>query len=228
MERVDYQLRLELDLGEEFEPEEKVYLDAPMRDEIARKFFDGLENKPEWYEEYMRLIEGGWPWRVACYMAWAGSPRRERWPETTEKLATEVLGLTGPRVIYQWRKRNPAIDQMTAMLQAAPLFQHRADILKALIESATNEGYRGFHDRRLALEMMGDYTPKSKLEVGKSVKGMEGMSDAELEAWAGGINSQDEQDEEDEEDGQDKTWSEERGEGIHRIRQDELEGEKNE
>ncbi len=187
MKDVDYQLRLDLELDEEeagganFAPLQ----DAAMRDEIARQQFGELGSKPGWYEEYVKLLEGGWPWRVAVYMAWAGSPKRDRWPVTAEKLATEVLGLTGPRVIYQWRKRNPAIDEMVGLLQAGPLFQHRADIIQALIESATTEGYRGFHDRRLALEMMGDYTPKSRLELGKSATGMGEMSDAELAVWAG-------------------------------------------
>jgi hypothetical protein len=184
MEKLDYQLRLDLDLEVEAEAGHISDAEARIRAEVARGAFDGRESRPEWYEEYVKLLEGGWPWRVACYMAWASSPKKGRWPETAEKLASEVLGLSGPRVIYQWRKRNPAIDETTMMLQAAPLFQHRADIMKALIESATTEGYRGFHDRRLALEMLGDYTPRSELKVGRSAKGLEGMSDAELEAWA--------------------------------------------
>jgi hypothetical protein len=37
--------------------------------------------------------------------------------------------------------------------------------------------------------MTGDYTPKSRLEVGKAAKGVEGLSDAELAEWIGEVGS---------------------------------------
>lgn len=196
MEKPVYQLRLELDLEETTEVVTTMgggaisAEEARVREEAARGRFEGLGGeRPGWYEEYAKLREGGWPWRVACYMAWAASPRRGRQPDTAEDLARDVLGLSGPRAIYTWRRRNPAIDETVALLQAAPLFKHRADILDALVDSAVNEGYRGFHDRRLALEMLGDYTPKSKLEVGKAGKGLEGLSEEELRDLAGTLTA---------------------------------------
>ena len=137
-----------------------------------------------WVEDYLRLREQGWPWRVACYMAWASSPKVGRWPGTIQELATGVLGLTSPRVIYHWRKKYPSIDTVVSMLQAAPLWEHRRDVLNALVEMAQQPDYKSFNDRKLFLEMTGDYTPKSKLELGQAKgNGLVSKSDAELRMW---------------------------------------------
>jgi hypothetical protein len=139
-----------------------------------------------WTDEYVMLREAGWPWEAAIYVAWAASPKKERWPRTLAELATECLGLTGPRRIFEWRKKNPAIDETVAMLQAAPLLQHRRDIYEALIESATQQDYKGFNDRKLALELLGDYVPQSKLRLMRTEPtSEEEMSDEELRALLG-------------------------------------------
>lgn len=136
--------------------------------ETARQMFESKEGLPSWFRDYQALIEKGWPWRVASYIAWASSPKTYRKPATLQELATEVLGLTSPRVIYTWRKRHPSIDTVIAMMQAAPLWEHRRDVLEALVEMAKTPDYKSFNDRKLFLEMIGDYTPKSKLELGRS------------------------------------------------------------
>lgn len=144
--------------------------------------------KKEYFEDYLRLRELGWPWRVATYIAWASSPKGRRWPETIEKLATEVLGLSGPRVIYQWRGRFPTIDAVVAVMQAAPLFEHRRDVINALVEQAGKADYKSFNDRKLFLEMTGDYTPQSKLKLLRAAAESEGeMSDEELRALLGEV-----------------------------------------
>ncbi len=140
--------------------------DARVRSEAARKALERLRGQPDapaWLEDYFRLRDGGWPWRQAAYIAWASMPRGRRNPTTQEALAREYLGLTSGRVISLWRRKNPAIDETIAMLQTAALWEHRADIYRALVEVATQADYKGHADRRLALELLGDYVPSAQL-----------------------------------------------------------------
>jgi len=118
---------------------------------------------PVYYEQFLELCHNGWPWRVAAYIAWAASPRQGRWPRTQEELAVLVLGLTSDRQIAAWRKKNPAIDDLISHLQVAPMLAHRADVIQALVVSASDPDYKGHGDRKLYLEITGDYTPTSKL-----------------------------------------------------------------
>lgn len=182
--------QLEFDLGlDEVEDDARdraiPYDESRMISEAARRTFEGGE-LPKWYADYHSLIEQGWPWRVAAYIAWSSSPKSLRRPETLQKLATDVLGLAGPRVIYTWRKRHPTLDETISMLQTKALWEHRQDVVKAMIDSATGD-YKGYHDRRLYFEMTGDYTPKSKLEIGKAGKAedIHEKTDAELRRWVG-------------------------------------------
>jgi len=144
---------------------------------------------PGWMDEYWRLRESGWPWRVAAYIAWSASPRDRRWPERQIDLAQQVLGLKSDRVITQWRKKNPMIDEVIALMQARPLFEHRRDIFDALVAVATQQDYKGHQDRKLALEMLGDYVPRSELRasVGTRSKDLSELTDAELAALAGEV-----------------------------------------
>lgn len=151
----------------------------------ARADLDKQEMGEDWSEVFQRLINAGWTWRIAAYIAWASTPKVGRWPETQEKLATEVLGLTSDRQISRWRKQYPVIDQMIADLQAESLLDARADVLHALKSSASNPSYRNSSDRKLYLEMVGDYVPISKLVAELKKRGMdesdlEGMGEDEL------------------------------------------------
>ncbi len=155
---------------------------------IGPKGKDGLRPKePAWFREYMNLIEQGYPWRVACYMAWASSPKIGRWPESIEKLATDILGLKSARVIYTWRKKRPKLDTLVGMLQGAPLWEHRRDVLDALATMAMQPDYKAHNDRKLFLELTGDYVPRSLVGLGKASAdgGLAEMSDSELRRWAG-------------------------------------------
>ena len=197
----EWQLKFDLDLDEAAEdaqerfisPEEARQISAAARGVFEeREYRDGQDGQSkkkegdEWIGDYVKLIEQGWPWRVACYIAWAASPKVGRWPKTLAELATEVLGLKTPQAVYRWRQKYPTIDTVVAMMQAAPLWEHRRDVLEALVDSATDPDYKSFNDRKLYLEMVGDYVPKSKLEVGKSAKGDEAeLSDDELRAIVG-------------------------------------------
>ncbi len=123
------------------------------------QLLDELDQYP-WWQDYRELIQRGWDWRKAVLIAWEASPARARVPSTQEELAIQVLGLTSDRVIAKWRKQQPEIDQEVARMQAAPLLRHRRDILDALIVSATDPDPKSHPDRKLALEMLGDYKPR--------------------------------------------------------------------
>ena len=192
-------LGIETDLSPDPSPKEGGEVITPqeanLRSEAARQALEVRKNErghPEWVETYYQLRDLGWPWRVACYIAWAASPKSNRWPKTQDGLATEVLGLASDRVIGTWREKNPQINEMIALMQAAPLLEHRADILGALIQSASEPSYRNHMDRKLAIEMLGDYVPRSKVEVSKGeVEDLSQLSEAELQLLAGKLKTGD-------------------------------------
>lgn len=139
------------------------------------------EGKPEWFDAYRQLRDMQIPWRVACYIAWSASPKISRQPKTQEELAQQVLGLTSDRVIATWRKKSPEIDEVIALLQSAPLLSHRADVFKALAISASDPDHRSNPDRKLFLELTGDYVPHAKLELSREgVEDLSEMSEEEL------------------------------------------------
>ncbi len=200
IERVDYEYQPSLFAVEDAEiTDESVTTvgaeEARLRSMTAQHALEGKEKLPGWYEEYLRLVNGNWPWRVAAYIAWASSPRSGRWPDTQDKLATEVLGLTSDRQITKWRKRE-AVQAMIVALQVAPMLEHRADVIGALIESAKDPDYKSHQDRKLFLEITGDYVPTSKLiaQMRRSAgEGVAGESDDVLARYAD-LKSEDEPD----------------------------------
>lgn len=146
---------------------------------------EGESEAPEWFEQYGVLLDNGWPWRVACYIAWEASPRIRRWPKTQHELAIQVLGLTSARVIATWRKKNPNIDDVIATMQAAPLIEYRADVFSALAKAASDPDHRNNPDRKLFLEINGLYVPKSKVDLRRDADDLSQLSDAELDQMAG-------------------------------------------
>ena len=177
----DYQLRLPLD-AEEVESDQQSALsqeEVRLRAETARAALNSVDLA--WKDEYINLVEGGWPWRVAAYIAWASSPKNTRVPKTQDELAINHLGLTSDRAINTWRRKNPAIDEMVAILQSAPLWEHRSEIYAALVLVATSPEYKGHNDRKLALELLGDYVPKSKLEAELNQRIMNDLSSLSFE-----------------------------------------------
>lgn len=135
------------------------------RTAFSRLKNDAKAKEQSWWTEFEELLDQGWDWRRAAFIAWLASPIKDRWPEHQEELAVEVLGLRHDTVLWRWRRDNPQIDRTVAKLQAAPLLRHRRDIYEALVTSATDPDPRSHPDRRMALEMLGDYTPRSKVQA---------------------------------------------------------------
>jgi hypothetical protein len=153
--------------------------------QVAARALEAHEERPKnligWYEDFYRLLDGGWPWRIAVYIAWASAPKAGRYPKTQEELAVKILGLTQDRIIAKWRKNNPCIDETIAMMQAAPLLVHRGDIFQALAESASDPSFHGAQDRKTALTMLGDYIPHQKVEIEREKGSAVEKTDAELD-----------------------------------------------
>lgn len=151
--------------------------------EAAKAAFDERKDVA-WMDTYIKLREGGWSWRVAAYIAWASSPK-PRTPKTQDELATKYLGLGSDRAIFTWRKRNPIIDDTVGMLQSSALWEYRAEVFTALTVNAIKPDYKTHNDRKLFLEMTGDYVPSAKLAAmitknGVSNNELADMSDDDL------------------------------------------------
>lgn len=127
------------------------------------KLMEG-EEIPVWAETYQQLLNANIRPRVAAFIAWATMPKKYRYPETQEKLATEILGLTSDRAIASWRKKYPEIDMMISALQAEAMLEYRPGAFHALGTVASDPSYRANPDRRLFFEMTKDYTPRQKIE----------------------------------------------------------------
>lgn len=197
------QLALDLDLPEVeadgVSPEE-----ARRRSETAlgalRKLRDA-KDAPAWLGTFFDLLDGGWPWRQATYIAWASTPVDGRLPKSQDELARNYLGLASDRAIATWRKRNPAIIEMIAILQSAPLWEQRADQFAALNEGASKAGkdYKFFNHLKLAMEMRKDYVPAAQTNIELTRKGasddLTNLSDAELAAKAKSLQVSDVEDE---------------------------------
>lgn len=141
-----------------------------------------------WSDDFYFLLDHGWPWRVAAYIAWAGSPKVGRWPKTQEELANQVLGLTSDRQISGWRKDNPAIDEMIGMMQAMPLLDHRRDMFEALVTSASNPSSKGAQDRKTAFTMTNDYVPHQKVDIERPKTSAREYTQEELDRAAAKID----------------------------------------
>jgi hypothetical protein len=124
----------------------------------------GEEEIPSWADTYHQLLNANVRPRIAAYVAWATMPKKYRWPDTQDKLATEVLGLTSDRAIATWRKKFPEIDMMISELQAEAMLEYRPGAFHALGTVASDPSYRANPDRRLFFEMTKDYTPRQKIE----------------------------------------------------------------
>ena len=147
------------------EGEVNALTEAQLRSRRARAIFEAQHDAGPWLDDYWELLEEGWTWRQAVYMLWASQPADRRRPRYQHELATEVLDLTSDRVISRWKAENPAMQTRIKGLTASSLAKARSEIYAALIESASDPNPRSHSDRKMALEMLGDYTQRQEVGV---------------------------------------------------------------
>ena len=148
------------------------------------------DDLPSWADVFHQLINAGWKWKLAAFAAWSSVPKEFRVPKTLDELATDVLGLSSPRVIFTWRKKYPSLDQVIADLQNAEMLEDRADVLHTLKHMAKQKDYKNFKYTQIYLEMIGAYVPTTKLAAELKRRGVTSddladMSDEELRMLAG-------------------------------------------
>ncbi|MFZ5856771.1 MAG: hypothetical protein ACOYZ6_08070 [Chloroflexota bacterium] len=188
------QLALGLEVPDS-ELDEMDFEEARLRSEAGRSALyalKGKEEQPAWFERFEQLVNGGWPWRQATYIAWASTPKDGRTPKTQEELAKQVLNLTSDRAISTWRKKNPAIDTMVTLLQSAELWNYRADAFAQLIKGMLKAGddYKFVKHLEIYARMTGDDVPTSQLVAlfkKSGAKGSHDVSDQTLDELAAGV-----------------------------------------
>ena len=104
-----------------------------------------------------------WNWRQALYIAWMATPKHERIPKTQDELA-DLLGLSSTGTFRNWRRTHP---EMVERIQATPrelLITHLADVYDALARVASMYDPKANSDRKLFLELVGEYTPRAEIK----------------------------------------------------------------
>jgi hypothetical protein len=127
--------------------------------------------EPAPWEEYWRdlMEERGadgkrrWDWRKALYIAWHCVPTSKRWPKHKYELM-DMLGVNDATA-RKWRQNDPAIDERIMAGPKALLGGHIADVMDALAFVAKMGDAKAHQDRKLFLEMTGQYKPKGSVEV---------------------------------------------------------------
>lgn len=136
-------------------------------------YLDALDQRPAWttiYEDLMSEhveVESGkhrprWDWRKALYIAWSVVPREHRQPKTEQELAT-LMRLASTRVFRKWKSQDPEIEERIAKLPRQFLTSHTADVYQALVDVAKQPVPAAHQDRKLFLELVGDYQTKVAL-----------------------------------------------------------------
>lgn len=122
----------------------------------AYRVFASEEMDYPWLDVYHELREQGWTWRQAIYIAWLAMPSQYRIPKTQEKLATEILGLASDRRLREWKRQNPAIEELSIGLYRNRFLAAASGVLEALIQSAQKpDGRNSGSDRRTYIAMVG-------------------------------------------------------------------------
>lgn len=124
--------------------------------------FEQILGDLPWSDTYSALLEEGWEWRKAAYIAWASLPATTRQPKTVADFAG-MVGLRSAKAIRRWRMTNKAIDLQVQKLSLSNLLDSAPAVVEALIESASDSNYKSAPDRKLFFEMTGMYVPRSKL-----------------------------------------------------------------
>lgn len=172
----EYQLKLGLDLPEEAPASQVLSAeDVRIRAEAARaqleggnlwpKDAQGKSQTPAWYEQYLKLVYGGWPWRVAVLIAWMAMDKPRRWPATQDELAIKILGLNSDRQFSVWMAKNPAIAAQVHDVRFALVWDNLSDVLAAGMAVAMEKDYKGRGDREMIYKMAGILSDKVQAEI---------------------------------------------------------------
>jgi hypothetical protein len=150
----------------------------------------GPDGQPALDERGNARTRRRWDWRKALYIAWSCVPKASREPKTIEELCS-LLGLASTGTIRNWRRKDPGLAERIAELPRSLLLNHVADVYDALVSVASTADPKAFNDRRLFLELVGQYAPKGAVMVsgpeGGAVPvdltyGLAELSDEELDA----------------------------------------------
>jgi hypothetical protein len=153
---------------------EKTLVDASHAEE-KRLFEVMLEGDDyPWQGDYLALLNEGWYWRDACYIAWKGTPKPYRQPDNLDGLAA-LMGFSR-RTLTARLAKNPTIRVRAAKQVAARAFDVVDEVWDALIESASDPNYKSHPDRKLFMEMTGQYTPKQAIGLGLETDDEEDLS----------------------------------------------------
>lgn len=159
-----------------------------------RALFEQVLEDFAWKDDWLALLEEGWYWRDAAIIAWLALPASERVPGKKSELA-DLLGMSR-RTLYERLTRNGrAVEIRAASYAAQTLLGSVGDVIEALMVSATDPSYKNHPDRKLALEMMGVYSPKQTVALEATATDPAQMTREELERRAGLVaGSEDEDD----------------------------------
>lgn len=126
---------------------------------------------------YTTLLAEGWSKNQALYMAWKAHPKEVRkaagLPEKQIDLFTQVLRYKSDTAVRMWRQKydgrdadHPDIEaRIGSLVKDSPLSFYRPRVIEALAMMASLPSPQTFSDRRLFLEMVGDYIPNSKTDI---------------------------------------------------------------
>lgn len=104
-----------------------------------------------------------WDWRKSLYIAWHCVPTSKRWPKYKYELM-DILGVNDATA-RKWRQNDPEIDERIAAGPKSLLGGHVANVLQALVEVAAKADASSHQDRKLFLEMTGQYKPKGEVAL---------------------------------------------------------------
>lgn len=152
----------------------------------------GAERPPAWLELWRELCEERAPilgkdgelalnergearvrrrfnWRQALFIAWTATPKHLRTPATQNELA-DLLGLASTGTFRNWRRKYPEMDERIRQLPREMLITHLADVYDAMVAVATSPDPKATPERKLFLELVGEYTPRSEVKADVAVQ----------------------------------------------------------
>jgi len=149
-----------------------------------RAIFEQLLANEEWGADYLTILDEGWYWRDAAYIAWKSLPKKLRKPETYGEFC-DAVGIS-VRGMSERRKRKGLDVRAAKGVVARQLYDHIDDVMDALVTSASSSNYKAHADRRVFLEMVGAYVPKQAIDLSAKTDtaDLEDQSEEELARMA--------------------------------------------